>query len=48
MSWWEARLSLQVIAELGVGAASRAEVYAAKAMEDAAFDAGVAALTREG
>lgn len=47
MSWWEAQLSLQLLAELRVGAPSRAELWEAKAAEDAAFDAAVAAVSRE-
>lgn len=45
MSWREALMSLQVLAELGVGRAARLAILQAKAQEDAAFDAGVSALT---
>lgn len=45
MTWDEAQMSLQLLAELGVGAPARAQVYAAKAAEDAAFDQGVQAVT---
>lgn len=47
MTWREAQLSLQLLAELRVGAPSRADTYAAKAAEDAAADAVIAALARE-
>lgn len=47
MTWHEAQLSLQLLAEMRVGALSRAELYEAKAAEDAAFDAALAAISRE-
>lgn len=47
MSWMEALLSLQVLAEVSHGAPSRASVYAAKDLEDAAATAAIAAITRE-
>ena len=44
MTWYEAQLSLQVISERTVGAPHRRDVYEAKAREDAAAAAAVAAL----
>ena len=44
MTWREAQLSLQVDAEVRYGAPRRREVYEAKAQEDAAAAAVIAAL----
>lgn len=44
MSWTEAQLSLQVMAEKGIGASTRAAILAAKAEEDAAHAAAASAL----
>lgn len=44
MTWTEAQLSLQVMAEKGFGAAARAAILAAKAEEDAAASAAASAL----
>lgn len=45
MSWREAQMSLQVLAELSVGAPARLATLQEKAREDAAYDAGIQAMT---
>lgn len=47
MTWYEAQLSLQLLAELRVGAPDRQAILDQKAVEDAAFQAGVSAVSRE-
>lgn len=46
MTWAEAQLSLQVMAEVSYGSPRRRAVYEAKAAEDAAASAALAALKR--
>lgn len=44
MTFEQAQLSLQLMAEERIGAPTRSEAYARRAREDAAFDAAKAAL----